>query len=99
VKSYERIYKIKKRDLSKPLAILVPDYKWLEDNTSLTSEQVKFLKKYEKPFTILTDCDHLKIWINYVDEDNNEFINRDIYERFAFRVVNNDTEKRLVKEN
>jgi len=40
------------------------------------------------------------MWINYVDEENNlEFINRDIYEKIAFRVANNDTEKRLVKEN
>lgn len=99
VKSYNWIYKIKKRDLSKPLAILVPDYKWLEDNTDLTTEQINFLKNYEKPFTILTNCDHLKIWINYVDEDNYEFVNRDIYDKFAFRVVNNDTQKRLVKEN
>ncbi|MFC1798050.1 hypothetical protein ACFLY2_02755 [Patescibacteria group bacterium] len=90
---------MKKRDLDKPLAILVPDFEWLKDNTDLTSEQIVFLKGYEKPFTILTDSDHLRVWINYVDEDNNEFINRDIYEQFAFRVVNNDTEKRLVKEN
>jgi hypothetical protein len=41
----------------------------------------------------------LRLWINYIDEDNNEFLNRDIYETFAFRVVNNDIEKRLVKEN
>jgi L-threonylcarbamoyladenylate synthase len=99
IKAYSWIYKIKKRDLWKPLAILVSDFKWLEENTDLTSEQIDFLKEYKKPFTILTNSDHLKIWINYIDEDNNEFINRDIYKQFAFRIVNNDTEKRLVKEN
>ena len=99
LKSYSWIYKIKKRDLGKPLAILVPDFKWLEENTDLNKEQVLFLKDYEKPFTILSNSDSLKIWINYVDDDNNEFSNRDIYETFAFRVVNNDIERRLVKEN
>ena len=99
LKAYSWIYKIKKRDLDKPLAILVPDFKWLEENTDLTSEQIDFLKEYNKPFTVLNDSDHLRVWINYIDDDNNEFINRDIYEQFAFRVVNNDTEKRLVKEN
>jgi len=99
IKSYHKIYNIKKRDFIKPLAILVPDFKWLKDNTNLTKQQIDFLKNYEKPFTILTDCDHLKVWINYIDEDSNEFRNRDIYELFAFRVANNDTEKRLIKEN
>lgn len=99
LKSYSWIYKIKKRDLNKALAILVPDFKWLIDNTDLTEEQVNFLENYEKPFTILTNSDHLKLWINYIDEDNNEFLNRDIYEKFAFRVVHNSTQKKLVKEN
>lgn len=98
-KSYEWIYKIKKRDLNKPLAILVPDFKWLEENTDLNEQQIEFLKNYEKPFTILTNSDHLNLWINYIDEDNNEFINRDMYESFAFRIANNDIEKRLLKEN
>lgn len=99
MKEYSWIYKIKKRDLNKPLAILVPDFKWLEENTDLTSEQIDFLESYEKPFTILTNSDYLKLWINYVDEDNNEFINRDMYEKFAFRVAHNDTQRRLLKEN
>lgn len=98
-KAYSWIYRIKKRDLNKPLAILVPDYKWLEDNTDLLSEQIDFLEEYNKPFTVLTDSSHLKVWINYIDDDNNEFLNRDMYQEFAFRVVNNDIEKRLVKEN
>jgi hypothetical protein len=78
---------------------LVPDFKWLEENTDLNEQQIEFLKNYEKPFTILTNSDHLNLWINYIDEDNNEFINRDMYESFAFRIANNDIEKRLLKEN
>jgi hypothetical protein len=71
----------------------------LEENTDLNLKQIDFLKNYEKPFTILTESSSLRLWINYIDEDNNEFINRDIYDSFAFRVANNDTQKRLIKEN
>jgi len=100
IKSYERIYKIKKRSFDKPLAILVPDFNWLEKNTTLTKEQVDFLKKYDKPFTIMTDSPHVKVWINFVnDENSEEFLNRWVYEKFAFRVANNKTQDRLLKEN
>lgn len=99
IKSYNRIYKIKKRSYDKPLAILVSDFNWLRENTDLTTEQINYLKEYKKPFTVLTDCDHLKVWINYIDEDNNEFINRDLYKKFAFRVAHNDTQKKLIKQN
>ncbi|MDD3793706.1 MAG: Sua5/YciO/YrdC/YwlC family protein [Candidatus Gracilibacteria bacterium] len=99
-KSYDRIYKIKKRSLDNPLAILVPDFKWLENNTTLTHEQVEFLKNYEKPFTIITDSPHVKVWMNYVNDENGEqFLNRGIYEKFAFRVAHNKTQERLLKEN
>ena len=99
LKAYSWIYKIKKRNPNKALAILVPDFKWLEDNTDLNNEQINFLKNYKNPFTILTNSDHLKLWINYIDDQNNEFENRDIYEQFAFRVAHNDIQKRLLKEN
>ncbi|MDD2870885.1 MAG: Sua5/YciO/YrdC/YwlC family protein [Candidatus Gracilibacteria bacterium] len=99
LKAYDGIYKIKKRSLDKPLAILVPDFKWLADNTDLTAEQINFLENYNRPFTVLTDCNSLRIWINYIDDENNEFVNRDIYEKFAFRVANNSIQKRLLKEN
>jgi len=99
IKSYEGIYKIKKRNLSKPIAILIDNYKWLTENTDLNTEQIEFLKNYDKPFTILTNSDPLKLWINYTDEDNKEFINRDIYKEFAFRVANNNTQKKLIKQH
>ncbi|MDD2907154.1 MAG: Sua5/YciO/YrdC/YwlC family protein [Candidatus Gracilibacteria bacterium] len=100
IKSYEKIYKIKKRSLDKPLAIMVSDFNWLEKNTILTKEQVDFLKKYNKPFTILTESPNVKIWIDFVnDETSEEFINRGVYEKIAFRVANNKTEDRIIKEN
>ena len=82
-KSYEKIYEIKKRDKSKPLSIMVPNFSWLEKNTDLTKQQIDFLR----------------IWINFVnEEENEEFFNRDIYEKFAFRVANNETQEKLLKE-
>jgi len=98
-KDYEKIYKIKKRDLSKPLAILVQDFNWLEKHSDLTHEQVIFLQNYKKPFTILTNSDYVQIWLNFEDEEEGIFINKDIYENIAFRVANNEIEKKLVKEN
>lgn len=98
-KSYEKIYNIKKRNKDKPLSIMVPDFSWLEKNTDLTKEQINFLKNYEKPFTVLADSNHLKIWINFVNEETNEeFFNRDIYEKFAFRIANTQEQKSLLKE-
>ncbi|MDR2641061.1 MAG: Sua5/YciO/YrdC/YwlC family protein [Candidatus Peribacteria bacterium] len=80
--SYDKIYKIKKREFGKPLAILVPNFEWLEKYTILTKEQIDFLKKYDKPFTILTESPNTKIWLNFVDEENGgEFRNRAIYEK------------------
>lgn len=98
-KSYEKIYKIKKRPGNKALSIMVPDFSWLEKNTPLTKQQINFLKNYKKAFTVLTDCNYLKMWLNFVDEEKNEeFFNRDIYEQFAFRVAHNETQKKLLKE-
>lgn len=98
-KSYEKIYQIKKRESNKPLSIIVPDFSWLQKNTDLTQEQINFLKNYDKPFTVLANCNYLKIWISFVNEETNEeFFNRDIYEKFAFRVANNETQKKLLKE-
>ena len=46
VKSYEKIYKMKKRNFDMPLAIMVPNYNWFKENTYLTDEQIDFLKNY-----------------------------------------------------
>ena len=68
-KSYEKIYSIKKRDWSKPLAIMVENFDWLEKYTTLSTEQIEFLKNYEKPFTILTECNSIKHMLEFEDEE------------------------------
>jgi hypothetical protein len=79
---------------------LVPNFEWLERHTILTKYQINFLKKYDKPFTILTESSSTKIWLNFVDEETGEeFRNRTIYEKIAFRVSNNPIEKKLLEEN
>ena len=55
MKSYHKIYEIKKRSFKKPLSILVLDFKWLEYNTTLNINQIDFSKKTKTPFTILTN--------------------------------------------
>jgi hypothetical protein len=61
---------------------LVSSFEWLEKYTSLNQEQINFLKKYEKPFTILTESSSTKIWLNFVDEETGEeFRNRAVYEK------------------
>lgn len=98
IKSYDKIYNIKKRSLDKPLAILVPDFSWLEKNTDLTQQQIEFLEKYDKPFTVLANCPHLNLWIHFENPENGEhFQNRDVYEKFAFRVAHTSEQKKLTK--
>lgn len=100
IKSYNKIYKIKNRSYDKPLAVMVPNFEWLRDNTTLTNEQIDFLKKYPKPFTILTDSMPLRVWINFVNDENwEEFINRDLYKKIAIRVAHNKLQDRILKEN
>jgi tRNA A37 threonylcarbamoyladenosine synthetase subunit TsaC/SUA5/YrdC len=94
--SYEKIYKIKKRSHSKPLAIMVPNFQWLEKNTDLTDEQIAFLRKYDRPFTVLTDSSPIRLFLEYADENENHFINKDIYEFISFRVANTDITQDIV---
>jgi len=96
IENYERIYKIKKRSYNKPLAVMVQDFNWLESNSTLTHEQVTFLKNYDKPFTVLTDCSAISHWINFEEEDIC-FRNRETYTRIAIRVANLDIQKKLIK--
>jgi len=95
-KNYEKIYKIKKRSFDKPLAIMVKDFYWLRENTNLTDEQVDFLERYEKPFTILTNSDPVELFLKYGDGDEEHFINKDIYEQVAFRVASQTIDEDLV---
>jgi len=95
--SYHKIYDIKKRDLSKPLAIMVSDFAWLEKYTTLNQDQISFLKNYNKPFSIITECNSIKMILNLEQEDF-EYKNKEIYEKFSFRVAHNNIQKKLIKE-
>lgn len=96
--AYERIYKLKKRSFDKPLAILVESFDWLGKNTELTSEQVDFLKNYHRPFTILTESSPVRAYLEFYTDEEEAFINKDIYTHISFRVVHNDTQKKLLKQ-
>jgi len=73
---------------------MVSDFNWLEKNTDLNQVQIEFLKKYNKPFTILTNSDYVKMWLNFEDEIEWTFINKDIYKQIAFRVANLPEQKK-----
>ncbi len=96
-KNYEKIYKIKKRSFEKPLAIMVENFDWLKKNTDLNDHQIDFLEKYKKPFTILTNSTPVWLFLQFGDEHEEHFINKDVYSRIAFRVANNKTESKLIK--
>ncbi len=98
-KNYEKMYKIKKRNFEKPLAIMVESFDWLEQNTQLTDEQIDFLKKYPRPFTVITHSDPISLYLNYQDEDEELYINKDIYEHgIGFRVAHNDEQEELIEQ-
>ncbi len=96
-KNYEKIYKIKKRSFDKPLALMVQDFSWLRENTDLSDEQVDFLERYEKPFTILTHSTPVWLFLQFGDEHEEYFINKDVYSRIAFRVASNEIDLKLIK--
>lgn len=96
-KSYHKIYEIKKRPFEKPLAIMIESFEWLEKNTSLNKTQIEFLKSYKKPFTILTECPYMQMVLNLEQEDF-EYQNKEVYKKLAFRVANNDIQKKLISE-
>lgn len=97
LESYKKIYKVKGRKFSNPLAVLVLDFEYLEKNTKLNLEQISFLKNYKNPFTILLDIK------NILDEKLLKQIkklnNSEIYEKIAFRVSHNFMHKKLIKKN
>lgn len=95
-KNYEKIYKIKKRSHDMPLAIMVKNFKWLRDNTDLTDEQVDFCERYEKPFTVLTNSRNIELFLEYSDDNEEYFINKDVYTQIAFRVAHNDIQESLI---
>ncbi len=88
---YNAIYKIKKRGLDKPLAILVDSFEWLEENTILNDKQINFLKNYNKPFSILT-----KTKIDILPDN---IPNKEIYKKVAFRIAHNFMHSKLIRLN
>ena len=97
VKSYNKIYKIKKRPLSKPLAIMVLDFDWLEYNTNLNEDQINFLKNYKKPFSIMCESSRIKMILN-LEQDDFNYENKESYKKIVFRVAHNDIQKKLISE-
>lgn len=97
-KDYHNIYKLKKRDWKKPLALLVGSFDWLIEHTDLTNEQINFLRSYEKPFTVLTDCDYVKMFMEFEDPEEGDFLNSNVYEQIAFRVAHTEQQKKLIKK-
>lgn len=95
--SYHQIYKIKNRPLEKPLAIMVENFEWLAKNTSLSDDQIDFLKKYPRPFTILTDCPYIEMILN-LEQDDFQYENKEFYKKIAFRVAHNEIQKKLISE-
>jgi len=75
---------------------MVEDFDWLRENTDLTEEQVNFLERYEKPFTILTNSRSIELFLQFWDDNEEHFINKDIYEQIAIRVASNPIESKLI---
>jgi len=96
VKSYHKIYKMKNRSYDKPLAIMVENYEWLEKYTNLNNDQIKFLKNYKRPFTILCECPRIKMLLDFEDENFN-YENNKLYQKIAFRVANTKLQTNLLK--
>lgn len=97
-KNYHKIYKIKKRSHGKPLALMVESFDWLEQYTDLSSQQIDFLKDYNKPFTILTRSSYIEMFLKFEDEEEGMFENNDIYEQIGFRVAHTPEQKKLIKK-
>ena len=97
-KNYHKIYKIKKRDMWKPLALMVEDFSWLEEYTDLLEEQIDFLKNYKKPFTVLTSSSYVDMFLKFEDEEMGMFENKDIYHQIGFRVAHTPEQKKLIQK-
>ena len=78
---------------------MVKDFTWLEKNTDLTDQQIDFLKKYERPFTILTQSTPIRLFLEYQDDHEQHLINKDMYDFISFRVAHNDIQKDLIGNN
>ncbi len=92
---YNRIYEVKWRDFKKPLAIMINEFSILE--SLLNKEQLDFLKNYHRPWTVLLKSDKLKLNFPLIKGDNSSIFPLKT-EYVAFRVANNDIQKKLIDE-
>lgn len=91
--SYHQIYHIKHRSPEKAIAVMVADFDWLAKNTTLTWEQISFLKSYEYPFTVLTESPVLQQAFNQI-----QLFNADRYEKVALRIAHTPEQKALIDQ-
>jgi tRNA A37 threonylcarbamoyladenosine synthetase subunit TsaC/SUA5/YrdC len=97
LENYKKIYELKNRDFSKPLAILVDDFKFFEENKILNKNQIDFLKNYKKPFTIIVDRKKLNLQKEKILDKIEKLPNKKFYEKIAFRVARNFMHKKLIR--
>lgn len=90
---YHDIFELKNRPHSKPLAILVESFEWLAGHTSLTSEQINFLKEYKKPFSILTNSDFLEVFFAEQGRFDHQY-----YTQYSLRVAHTPEQIALIQE-
>ena len=97
IEDYNKIYEIKKRDKSKPIAIMVSDFSYFSDQTKLNKTQINFLKNYKNPFTILIDKQ--KILDKNLLKIIEKLPNSKGYKKIAFRVAHNFMHRKLITKN
>jgi len=89
IEDYKKIYKIKNRSFSKPLAIFLNNYKEIEKYAYLSEKQLDFIKKYKHPFTVLLNIKNNLLIKNLP--------NKDKYKKIAFRIADNNVLKSYTK--
>ena len=96
ISSYKKIYTIKWRDFKKPMAIFLDNFEKLQKIASLTEEQINFLKKYERPWTILVD--KTKIQDKKLLKKSELLPNAQEYKKLAFRLAHNFMHWKLINK-
>lgn len=85
------MYAVKARDLSKPLAVLVSDFEYLEQHTKITPEQLAFIQNYHRPFSVLLET--------RTDLLDTSLPNRNLYTKISFRVAHTDVQRDLTHKH
>lgn len=90
IEDYKRIYEIKNRSFSKPLAIFLNNFDEIEKYAYISEKQLDFLKKYNHPFTVLLKIKDKKLIEKLPNKDN--------YKKIAFRIADNIVLKNYTKK-